>query len=651
MEGTLAQWPNGNNYTTWDEPVEKTWTVTNSNGSTTTKKGKIAFTYTDEEPDRWVNATNWWIGAFPDYDFNYQTSTITEVDAANNTLVATEQIPLYFTSEMSKRWKAFNLLEELDVPGEFYIDRDAMMLYMYPTGSLDDAVVELAVEDKALVTINKVSHVTFSGIEFCQSALNGVDMTDVLNVDFIDCTFRGIARKGLSAVGSTPSLSGKYETADGKTAQNTHFAVFLTKDGVNDMNVTGCVFDNIGYMGLITHGGDVDTLKASNNKIEDCYFYGIGNRYCSAAVILAGCGNTFRNNVVTRASKHAITIYGNNHTIEENEIHDVLRTVGDGGAIYQGASPVGRGTTIQKNYLHDIQIADERVTASTCAIYMDDGQQGNTVTQNIIVNARVGYNSNWAGAMEFTNNTIINCNRPWAFHGTSKQVASNNHYTAYGGFSTIDDVLNSLYDKELYLDEYSDLKAWAESSTILPISQSVHSKNLAVGSRLGNVSAQEDELATWSTTEGEDYDNVHVTATQEFVDDKNHDYRLRSDYYLSKRIPTLLSDENFNIDDLGLQTKAVTLNAITSPYKLLYPVSATVSSDDLMLLWEEAFGANEYLVEISSSSNFTGSVWSKTVRSNNAEVPSGVLTNGRTYYWRVTAINNSRGQAATWISL
>ena len=56
----------------------------------------------------------------------------------------------------------------------------------------------------------------------------------------------------------------------------------------------------------------------------------------------------------------------------------------------------------------------------------------------------------------------------------------------------------------------------------------------------------------------------------EFVDAKNHDYRLKSNLYLAKIMPGVLNDQNCDINDIGLKTERV-LNAETSPYKILNP--------------------------------------------------------------------------------
>ena len=172
-EQDLAQWPNGRgNFTTWAKSVNN-----------------YCIQYKEETPARWVNAKNWWVSAYPNYDYVCTTTTPTNIDPVAKTITLTSKSPLTFTNPYSKRWKAFNLLEELDVPGEFYIDRDQMMLYMYPPHTLKDSKVTLSVTKPRLLNITNAQNVVFEGLTFSETRHDAVRTCDVRNIDFINCTF------------------------------------------------------------------------------------------------------------------------------------------------------------------------------------------------------------------------------------------------------------------------------------------------------------------------------------------------------------------------------------------------------------------------------------------------------------------------------
>ena len=495
-------------------------------------------------------------------------------------------------------------------------------------------------------------------------------------MDFVNCSFKNIAGTALSNgnVLSYWEEGGNVKTGfdpypDHKIAYKltTNESAYMRNDSSYNVDIKGCVFSSIGKNAINMQGGNIDTLTLSNNIIEDNFFTAANKRYASGSVVrINGCGNTFRNNVVTHARQNAVMLNGSLHTIEKNELYDVMRDTGDFGAIYQGGSILYRGTEIKENYIHDIYPANPLVVSGAAGIYQDEGQQGNYIHNNIIVNAWIGYNSNWAGCIEFKDNTIVNCTRPWAFHD-AYSVLANPQYTYAVNYSinkrreaygieplTLQEYINTIPEESMakYRETFPKLFQWVEAEVPYNAKAlSVHSGNLIVGSTLGKVSAQENQYASWSTTEGKATDNVQVAATTEFVDARNHDYRLKSGFYLANKLPALNNDSNFEMSSIGLKGNAISFNKTTSPYRLLYPANgASVSKNGLMLMWQEAFGANEYVVEVATDAEFIDVVLSEKARYNHIDVSKSKLYSNGTYYWRVYAVNTSKNQSAKWIS-
>ena len=84
---------------------------------------------------------------------------------------------------------------------------------------------------------------------------------------------------------------------------------------------------------------------------------------------------------------------------------------------------------------------------------------------------------------------------------------------------------------------------------------------------------------------------------------------------------------------------------------MLYPANgAAVSKEGLMLMWQEAFGAHEYLVEIATDRDFKDVVFSQKARYNHIDASKAKLYKNGTYYWRVYAVNTSKNQASIWLS-
>ena len=71
-----------------------------------------------------------------------------------------------------QRYFYFNILEELDVAGEYYIDRAAGMIYFWPPSSIGpNARTFVSVITSDMVTLNNAKNVTFTGISLFFSLL------------------------------------------------------------------------------------------------------------------------------------------------------------------------------------------------------------------------------------------------------------------------------------------------------------------------------------------------------------------------------------------------------------------------------------------------------------------------------------------------
>ena len=608
-EQDLAQWPNGRgNFTTWAKSVNN-----------------YCIQYREENPSRWVNAKNWWVGAYPNYDYAYTTTTPVALDPVAKTITLSSKSYVTFTNPYSKRWKVFNLLEELDVPGEFYIDRDTMTLYLYPPHTLKDAKVTLSVVKPYLLNITNTQHVTFEGLTFSETRHCAVRTCDVRNIDFISCTFNNIGNGGLTMAGTKT-----VQTVD-KIGVDRGCKV----DAAYDMDVRGCVFDHLGYSALVIQGGNIDTLTPSNNIIEDNYFSRTNLRYWQTnGVHVFGCGNVVRNNVFSNTRQQCIYIMGNDNIIERNELYDCIREVGDAAAIYQGRTHLYRGSHIRQNLIHSIWPADPHITAGNIALYQDDGQTGNFLYENIIVDAKRAYNSNYAGEIEFKNNTIVDCPSRWAFHDNPITEGDNPDRTNYG---TIAETINNIVDKELFFKHYPGLKEWSETHRN-PKTKNRIEGNLIVGESTEKVGTQDRKYTNF-------IDNVLVAETNDFVDPENLDYRVKSGSELKKKAPGVL-DDTFDINLIGMKNP-LKFNGETSAFRLLSPKSGTlISADDVKLRWQEPIGANEFRVVVAKDKEFKNVVYDEVVRYAYANI--GNLDRGETYFWKVSAMNTSRQSKNTW---
>ncbi len=286
----------------------------------------------------WVH--EWADSSSPLQNFDYEKRTMTPKFV--HTYGAKKDAPFYF----------YNVLEELDVEGEWYLDRENGILYMYQTENFADADISMSLSENAIILGENATHLIFRGL-----------------------TVQGTR-------GDAISMEGNGITLDACLIQNIGGnAVYLK--GYNNQ-VTNSEITHTGKGGIILDGGDIATLtpgncRAYNNHIHD---WSEITRTYQPAVTLRGVGNLCDHNEIYNSPHMAITFEGPNHIIEYNVIHDVVLEAEDAGAIYSYRSMTRYGVTIRYNAIYDLGTPGQY---SPTAIYMD-GVNGQTIYGNLLVN-------------------------------------------------------------------------------------------------------------------------------------------------------------------------------------------------------------------------------------------------------------------------
>ena len=96
------------------------------------------FGYSGDAPSRWDVSKGVFVFGFWCYDWASDTLRLAKIDTEKRTFT-TEGVHTYGIGKAGKwaqakpRYFVYNLLEELDAPGEWYVDRETRTLYFYPT--------------------------------------------------------------------------------------------------------------------------------------------------------------------------------------------------------------------------------------------------------------------------------------------------------------------------------------------------------------------------------------------------------------------------------------------------------------------------------------------------------------------------------------
>ncbi|NMG11034.1 right-handed parallel beta-helix repeat-containing protein [Brasilonema sp. UFV-L1] len=318
-----------------------------------------------------------------------------------------------------------NAYEFLDSEGEFYLDKQANILYYIPRFSEDlsrttviaprlDHIVKIA------GTAEKpVQNIAFEGIVFEHAnwtrpsqrgfigmqagaevsttdvwgdttMIAGVEVSDAQNVSFEKCTFRNMSASAINA-----------------------------STNIENLSITNSHFENLGGQGIV-----IDTLldwepataTIRNVTIKNNTLTALGQDYLGSVGIFAGFveNMTVENNKLWNLPYTGISIgwgwindinrlVGN--VIRNNEIYNVMNTLDDGGGIYTVSNQ--DNTLIENNYIHDLARSRWTPNYPIVGIYLDQGSGGITVRGNTIDNVPVPIYTHYS-----QNNNLIENNRP-----------------------------------------------------------------------------------------------------------------------------------------------------------------------------------------------------------------------------------------------
>lgn len=350
----LARWPNEGFVTiqrvTGGEPFT-------SHGIRGDKIGQ--FTYDGDRPERWRVEPEVWLHGYWFWDWSDAWQRIENIDAD------TKMIRLYppfhgYGYRPGQRFYAANLLCELDRAGEYYVDREDGVLYVWPPRALpgaetEDAAAEVSVLG-TLLSIDGASDVTIQGLVFEATRDTAIEIRRSERVRIAGCVIRN---------------TGSWATRI---------------DEGSECGVIGCDILATGEGGVALNGGDRNTLTPSEHYATDnrIHHFGRLQRTYRPAVAVSGVGQHVEHNVIHDGPHNAIQLSGNDHSIEYNEVFRVCYETGDVGAFYTGRDWTARGTRVRYNFFHDIAGPG---LYGAMAVYLDDSASGFEIRGNLFVRA------------------------------------------------------------------------------------------------------------------------------------------------------------------------------------------------------------------------------------------------------------------------
>ncbi len=405
-----------------------------------------------------------------------------------------------------RRYYVYNLLEELDCPGEWYLDRKSGLLYLWPKSA---SIAEIAVSGlpAPAVETNGVSHLNIRGFTIQHGRGGGIRVDGGRKVRIEACVVRRIGGLGMDIQGG-------------------------------DHAVKNCDIYQTGLGGIRMTGGDRAALVRSRNLIVNCDMHRFDRRAAACGVRLGGAGATVRHCFIHDSGSRAIGFHGNDHRIELNRIENVATQGDDLGATGIGRNPSERGTVIRHNFFCCIGSEPNHVTS----IYLDDGSSGITVAGNVFYRASSG-NRGCIFMNGGSDNTIVNnvfvdsklgvnlsdCYHTWAAERLPSWLDPENGDWIIRLTREID------HRSPIWQTRYPELARFFEEDCATP-KRIVVSRNLAVRSKLFIIS-QTSEESPLRAADCLRPDNWATDRNPGFADVAQGDFRLIADAEVYRRIP------------------------------------------------------------------------------------------------------------------
>ena len=421
----LAGWPNGE-YTGLIKPTDP-----NEYGKRT--KSGIAngcsFKVNYDRPSQWSKPEQAWLSGTigPNYEFDYY--PVSRFDSEEKRVYLSRGALEKYYTEPYYRFE--NVPEELDEPGEYYIDRQSGMLYFYPPEDAPkDSVLTITMSTPTLDVSGKApnsmfriensKNIVFENLIFKGGRGSAITGKNNSNIKFINCEINSFGENGI-----------RFDTS-------------------TDITISDCKIHDVGQDGILfVSCGNYQTLSPSNIVVSnnDIYnFARLERSYKTGIDFGYRCvGATAANNHIHNGSHAGMIFYGVNNDIYGNEFDNLVTEFSDMDALYCNNSnyPWERGNKIHNNYFHDIgkSSMNGRHQINVRAIRTDNRGCGLNIYENLIYNIGDGGNgngNNGIGAItaegtrnRIFNNLFVDCNEAYFNTLQYKEIETADDGTLY----------------------------------------------------------------------------------------------------------------------------------------------------------------------------------------------------------------------------
>jgi len=516
----------------------------------------------------------------------------------------------------------FNIMEELDIPGEWFIDYETGMFYIFPVSSdFKDMNISISTTSNDIVTFDNCSNVVLNGITVTTGGNNGITMNGVRNL-VQNCVIENVVKYGVEMHSEKSGLISSVVKGTG------NFSVHVYP------RESSSILSNTTF------------LTPTRNFVQNCYLYnGLRGIYNSG-----GVQNIFSHNCVMNSQAMSINMYsGNEMIVEYNEVVGGPYATLDSAQVYVAGTGNSRGDHVRYNYFHDSRSDGSEKHPN--AVYFDDRASGHYAYGNIMQGG--GYFSHGGSDNVVENNIIVEI--PKGQLSMSDSLNYLNGYEERWANNVVNNKLwygmtnySSIYT-EIWRTRYPEFYDWT-------INLREHQKNYNSPDHVkdeleeylrmprfnvfkNNIFYRTDDYKVVNPEYQVVYENNKIYEENPgFADYENRNYNLNED--------SLIFENHPEFKALPKQSKmGVIIDDSLFPEKLkmneIIPVSPLSGENDfvintgVVLNWTESFGASYYHVVVAEDADFTSIIQEANTPYNSLLL--GELEFGKTYYWKVTA--------------
>jgi hypothetical protein len=378
------------------------------------------FAYQSDRPERWKDTGDLWIHGYWVHDWSDQYHHVAKLDLQKKEVYP--EPPYHdYGYRKGQRFFFLNVLEELDQPGEWYLDRKSQTLYFWPPCDPEQAEVLFPELEQPMWSLKNVQHVGIQGLTFECTRGEGIIVRGGAHDEIAGCTVRNTGKIGINI------------------------------EGGQAHSVRSCDIYEVAESGVGLEGGDRRTLARGNHVVENCHIHHFARiqRTHQRAVNLSGVGNRVAHCLIHDAPHEGINYSGNDHVIEFCEFYRIAQETGDVGVIYTCGDWTFSGHEFRYNYFHDIHgpgLFGCRI------IYPDLPCGGVHLHGNIFYDVDWVCHTNSGRGMLIENNILLNASgiRFQMWHQLEK-------FRLGGNWSLVEKLQERHYDQPPYSTRYPEL--------------------------------------------------------------------------------------------------------------------------------------------------------------------------------------------------